>query len=135
MNNYLVNEAYRKIGEEVIAEVEELKHLQTGDCRIEFMSSDKKKTSNGKVVFGECFRVQEMYKAFCPYDFLIIFYEPNIADFNDEQLKILMEHELLHVGMEQKDNGEMRYFVQPHDCDDFMQIISKYGNNWAHCDW
>jgi|P827metagenome_2_1110787.scaffolds.fasta_scaffold02940_8 predicted adenine nucleotide alpha hydrolase (AANH) superfamily ATPase len=128
---YSVNEEYRKIGQSVIEQVEELKHLATADCRIEFLASDNKKTSNGKDVLGECVKVQDLYKEFCPYDFLIIFYDPNIQDLTEDQLKILAEHELLHIGYEYKENGEPRYFVRPHDYDDFKQITDKYGTDWA----
>ena len=129
--NCVVSEVYREMGAEVIAQTEELQHLQTDDCRIEFMASDQKKTSKGNVVLGECFKVQELYKAFCPYDFLVVIYEPNVTELSEAQMKVLMEHELLHVGMEQKDDGTVKYFVKPHDCDDFLQIIQKYGNDWA----
>lgn len=127
---YVESEQYAAIGMEVIDNVPELRYLRTADVRISFLACDKPKTSNGKNVFGECVKVQDLYKVFCPYDFFIIFYDKNIAGLNDEQLKILMEHELLHVGVEDDDPAP-RYFVKPHDYDDFKQITNKYGTEWA----
>ena len=125
-----VSEYYQKIGQQVMEEVPELKHLLTDDVRICFMASNQKKMAKGREVCGECIKVQDLYKAFCPYDFLIVFYDPNTTDFDDKRLKILAEHELLHVGVEEKD-GEMRYSIVPHDYDDFRQITKKYGTEWA----
>lgn len=131
MSAYTKNEEYRRIGFEVIENTKELKHLMNEDVRIEFMASDHKKTSSGKSVLGECFKVQELYKQFCPYDFLIVFYDRNIEGMTEEQLHMLAEHELLHVGVEEKSDGSMRYFIRPHDYDDFKQITDKYGTDWA----
>ena len=129
---YTYSEEYSAIGQHVIETVEELKYLQNADCRIGFMASDKRKTSNGNAVYGECIKTQDLYKEFCPYDFLIVFYEPNIEGMTDDQLKILAEHELLHVGYEEGTDGEPRYFIRPHDYADFRQITDKYGSDWAN---
>ena len=130
---YRVSEDYRRIGYDVMENTEELLSLKSADCRIEFLASEHKKTSNGKPVLGECIKVQDLYKPFCPYDFLIVFYEPNIEGLSEDQLYILAEHELLHVGYEDND-GEPRYFVKPHDYADFKQITEKYGADWANVD-
>ena len=127
---YRISEEYRTIGLDVMEHTAELLSLQSADCRIEFMASEQKKTSNGNPVLGECIKVQELYKPFCPYDFLIVFYEPNIEGMSEAQLKILAEHELLHVGYEDAEGGP-RYYVKPHDYADFKQITDKYGTNWA----
>lgn len=129
--SYRISEEYRNIGFAVISDTPELAYLTEADCRIEFMASDKGKTSNGKPVLGECIKVQDLYKEFCPYDFLIVFYEPNIEGKTGEQLRILTEHELLHVGIEEDRNGDPRYFIRPHDYADFKQIADKYGSDWA----
>jgi hypothetical protein len=129
---YKRSEEYQKIGMEVMSKVEELKHLLTDDVRIDFMSCQKPKTSNGKAVYGECIKVQELYKPYCPYDFMIVIYDRNIEGMPIDQIKILMEHELLHIGYEVSDSGETRYWVRPHDYDDFKQITDKYGTEWAN---
>lgn len=126
-----IAEEYSQVGERVMKTVPNLRHLLTDDVRICFMKSDKKKTSNKKVVQAECVKTQEMYSAFCPYDFFVIVYEPNIEGFSDRQLEILIEHELLHVGVEKDVDGNTKYSVRPHDYDDFRQITEKYGVDWA----
>ena len=49
---------------------------------------------------------------------------------SDEQMEILLYHELLHVGMD--DTGEeVKYIVNPHDVEDFRAVIDRYGIDWA----
>lgn len=124
------SEEYTQLGWEVVANTESLQHLRDDDVRIGFMRSEKKKKSGGKVVNGECFKVQELYKEFCPYDFLIVLYEPNIEHMNEDQIKILLEHELMHVGVDGS-GDDVRYSIVPHDYDDFKDITRKYGVDWA----
>lgn len=131
MSNYVRSEEYQEIGQMVIESVEELQYLKTADCRIVFMASDAKKSRNGRKTLGECIKVNDLYRDFCPYDFMIVFYERNIEGLTEEQLAVLAEHELLHVGVEEKENGDVRYYCRPHDYADFKQITDKYGTDWA----
>ena len=59
-------------------------------------------------------------------DFIITFYADS-AGIGEEYLKILMRHELMHIGYD----GEKRYIV-PHDCEDFKAIIRDYGVDWIN---
>lgn len=77
-------------------------------------------------MYGECILVKDLYKPFCPFDFLIVFYEPNIAHLSPAQLEILMYHELLHIDADNK--GRAR--IKPHDIEDFETIINQYGMHW-----
>ena len=56
-------------------------------------------------------------------------------DLTDEQMYMLMMHELLHVGVQEKNgemkNGEMKYRVVPHDIEELEEILSRYGVHWA----
>lgn len=127
---FSISEDYTRMGEEVMKAVPELRHLLKDDVRIGFGRSGRRKTHGGKVVLGECKKADEFYGEWCPYDFLIIIYEANCAGLDDDQMRILMEHELLHVGVKYEDN-EPTYYVRPHDYDDFKQITRKYGPDWG----
>ena len=96
------------------------------NVKIAWLSSDRAKMNNGKTVFAECAKVTEKYDWCCPYDFTITVYEPNVQNFTEEQMKILLEHELMHVGV---DDG--RFYVVPHDAEEFIEIIRKYGIDWS----
>lgn len=104
-----------------------LPHLS--DIPICFMTSDEEKKQNRKIVHGQCYKVNQRYKYFCPYEFMIVIYEQNVCSFSDRQLEILIEHELRHCGIDDSGN-ETKYYVVPHDVEDFNEIINQYGLYW-----
>ena len=125
------SERYGRLAREVIAEEGRLAPIARSDVRIAYLSSDAKKTSHGKVVFGQCEKVPDRYKWAVPYDFAIVIYEPNVAGFSEEQLRTLMLHELMHVGVYANGDGEEVYRIVPHDLDDFRSIVERFGMEWA----
>ena len=44
---------------------------------------------------------------------------------NENQIKVLMLHELRHIGM-----GDRGLTIVPHDIEDFSDILEKYGLDW-----
>ena len=60
-------------------------------------------------------------------------YEPNVVDFSEEQLETLIRHELHHVGIEYTDKG-LKYYVVPHDVEEFWAIIDEQGLHWSERD-
>lgn len=128
---YCISDEYASLAEDVINSIEELMWIKETDVRIAFLSSDfEKKTGGGrKLVLADCKKVEDIYKPLCPYDFIITVYEPNCEELDDEQMKILMWHELKHVGVDEKD-GELKYVVVPHDVEEFRSIIDAVGLDW-----
>ena len=127
---YTQSEEYAELGAEVIREHPDLEWILTAEVSIGFLSSDQDKTHHGREVLGECTLVKPMYKPYCPHDFVITIYDPNVAEMTREQLKILMYHELLHVGVDDK-TGDPKYKIVPHDIEDFRRVIDRYGVDWA----
>lgn len=125
MDNREMNELYQQIAQDLINERPELEAIKNSDVTIICLSSDCEKKSNKKVVFGQCEKIADKYKWGIPCDFTITIFEPNVVGFTEEQLKILIFHELLHVGID----GD-KYFINPHDLEDFKVIIDNYGVNW-----
>lgn len=125
MDNREMNELYQQIAQDLINERPELEAIKNSDVTIICLSSDCEKKSNKKVVFGQCEKIADKYKWGIPCDFTITIFEPNMVGFTEEQLKILIFHELLHVGID----GD-KYFINPHDLEDFKVIIDNYGVNW-----
>ena len=123
------NDDYARTGAELIKSEDSLRWIDETGVLVGFMSSNKAKVSNGKTVFGQCERVPDRYKAFIPYDFLITVYEPNVIDFTGQQIRILLHHELLHCGVNM--NAEPTYKVNPHDVEEFNEIIDRYGLDWS----
>lgn len=130
-DNRSMNEYYQQIAKELIEVRPELEAIRESDVQIVLLSSDHKPKKGGKLVFGQCEKIANKYKWAIPADFTITVFEPNCDGMTDEQLSILIFHELLHVGVEIDDNGEWKYFTVPHDLEDFKAIVDEYGTSWA----
>lgn len=127
---YEQSDRYEKLADETIKEQQSLHWLPSLGVRIAYVESSKKKISDGKAIYGECIKVEEIYQVFCPYDFIIVIYAPNIYHLTDEQRKILLFHELLHCDYNETKKG-IKFKVKPHDVEDFREIIDKYGLDWS----
>ncbi len=113
------------LAESVIAEHKEFKPITDSECRIAYQYADKEKKSGGKTVYADTTKVSEKMKAVAPYDFVITFYKPSTDSLSPEKKRILMRHELKHIGI---DNGKFK--IIPHDVEDFSDIIEEKGMNW-----
>ena len=121
---------YADLAEKVIAEHHDLQWIPKIGVKVGFLESDRQKRKSRRLVFGECIPVKDLYRCFIPYDFLIVIYAPNVIGMTKEQMKILLYHEMLHIGI--SDDGEdLKYVVNPHDVEEFRTIIDKYGIDWA----
>ncbi len=126
MDRREVNEEYNEIMKELIEERKELEALRYAPVTIICLSSCHRKKKNGGLVYGQCEKVQEKNKWSIPCDFTITVFEPNCEGFTEEQMRILIFHELLHVGIDGSD-----FFVRPHDLEDFKLIVNEFGTDWA----
>lgn len=133
MDKREINEKYAQIGSELIKTEPKLAHIKNSQVTIVYLSSYHKKGQDGKKIYGQCERVPEKYKWGIPCDFTITVFEPNVEGMTDEQIKILLFHELLHVGITESDGKEV-YSCIPHDLEDFKLIIDRYGTDWAKVD-
>ena len=123
---------FQEMMEEIIDEhKEEFGWIHDRGVAICAMESDRKKKKGGCLaVLGECIKVKALYAEFCPYDFIIVIYSPNVRGKTEDQLRILMYHELLHAGMREV-KGEPVYFIRPHDEEEFRTVIDRYGLDWC----
>ena len=130
-----MSEEYSEIAAKLIHDEILLTDIRHSDATIVYLSSDKEKKSKGKAVCGECEKIPDKYKWAIPADFTITIYEPNVAGFTEDQMKILIFHELLHVGIEYRNDGSEAYSIRPHDIEDFRTIIDRYGLDWDLPQW
>jgi len=131
MDNRIIREEYAEIAKEIIETEDSLIDVANSHATIIYLGSDNAKTSKGKKVLGECEKVSDKYKWSIPADFTITVFEPNIIGFTDDQLRTLLFHELLHVGVDYVDDGEEKYSIRPHDYEDFKIITDRYGTEWG----
>jgi predicted metallopeptidase len=120
---------YEDIAEQLISKLPDLALITDLNVQIGYVKSFEAKVKDGRTVFGDCRKVSTIYGAYLPFDFIITLYEPNIISLTVNQLKLLIYHELLHIGI--NDRG---LCVKPHDVEDFDSIINKYGLHWINAD-
>ena len=134
MDSRSINERYAEIAAELIDKEKALWEIKNSHVSIIYLSSCAEKSHKGNLVYGLTEKVQEKYKWGIPCDFTITIFEPNVAGFSEDQFKILLFHELLHIGIEFKDGDEEVYYTKSHDLEDFKLIIDRYGTDWAYTD-
>lgn len=115
----------KNLGKAIIKKLPELHHILDFDIKVGYVKSYERKMKDGKTVFADCRKVNKVYGAYLPFDFVITFYEPNIGHFTDNQLKILMWHELKHIGV-----GDRGFMIEPHDIEDFFTITDQHSTRW-----
>lgn len=112
MDNRVIREEYAEIAAEIIKEETELlADIRNSEATIIYLGSDYPKKSKGKTVLGECEKVQSKNKWAIPCDFTITVYEPNCIGLSRDQLKILLLHELLHVGIKFEEDGTEKHYI------------------------
>jgi len=115
----------KKLADKVIAEHNDMFEYLSG-CNIAFMVSDKPKASKGKKVYADTEKVKDKYKLLTDVDFIITYYA-DTEDISETAREILMLHELMHIGY---DVEQEKYYIVPHDFEDFLYIVNEYGIDW-----
>lgn len=134
MDSRSINEEYAAIGADLIENEDALIDIKNSGVTIIYLSSWQKKTSEGMLVHAQCEKVPEKYKWGIPCDYTITVFEQNVADFSDEQMRILLFHELLHIKIAFKEDGTEAFGLNPHDLSDFKLIIDRFGTDWSKVD-
>lgn len=123
----VISEEYAEIANRLIETMDEFQYIKDSNVTIVYLSSEEAKKSQNRIVMGDCNKSSKRYDWCCPADFFIVLYEPNISDLDEKQLETVIRHELHHVGIEQKEDGSERYYIQGHDLEDFKVIIEDLG--------
>lgn len=132
MEHRAINTNYETIAKELIEKEPELKYIKDSRVKIAFLDSDQsKKADKDKLVLGECEKVAAKNKWAISYDFTITLFTPNLVGLSEAQIRIVLFHELLHVGIEPGPDGDELYSVRKHDLEDFKLIIDRFGTDWA----
>lgn len=132
MEHRAINKNFEAIAQDLIDNEPALKYIKDSRVRIAYLESDQaKKVARDVLVHGECEKIAAKYKWKIDADFTITLFVNNNIGMSEEQIKILLFHELLHIGVEQGPDGEEVYSVNQHDLEDFKVIIDKYGTDWA----
>lgn len=118
---YRISQELNDLGREII--MEQMPRL--AGCNICYMISDKQKKTGNMITYADTEKLTEKLFELTGIDFVITFYKDSDG-LTAQAKRILMEHELMHIGWEP--DGTKK--IIPHDVQDFAQIISKYGLQW-----
>jgi hypothetical protein len=128
------SEEYEKIGMELIENHPLLEVLKTfidaQRIKLIFLESTKEKKSSHGIIHADCEKIADSKRWAIDADFVITVYKPNVLNFSKEQMLILILHELMHVGLELTEKGDLKKYIVPHSIQDFRYILEKYGLNW-----
>jgi hypothetical protein len=132
MEHRHINDNYARIAAELIETEPELAYIKDSRVRIAYLESDQcRKNGTDRLVLGECEKVAAKNRWAIDYDFTITLFRNNLVGMAPEQIRIVMFHELLHVGIEPGPDGDEIYSVRKHDLEDFKIIIDRFGTDWA----
>ena len=132
MEHRTLNENYAAIAQELIDKEPELAYIKDSRVRIAYLESDQsKKADKDKLVLGECEKVAAKNKWAINYDFTITLFKNNLIGLSPAQIKIVLFHELLHIGIEPGSEDDEIYSVRKHDLEDFKIIIDRFGTEWS----
>ena len=123
--DFEVADDLRVLAEKIISTMPELSIIRDYDAKIGYVRSYEAKRDKGKQINADCRKVNGTYTAYLPYDFIITFYDPNVYHMSENQKKILMLHELRHIGI-----GERGFRIENHDVEDFRDILDRFGIEW-----
>ena len=117
---------FREIAIDLINNRPELEPLKHSNTTITYLTSEYEKKAKGNLVLGLTEKVPTKNKWAITSDFTITIYLENIKHFTPEQERVLMLHELLHIGVAE----DGKAYIKPHDLEDFRTIIDEYGAYW-----
>ena len=129
-----ISEYYQKMGEELIEKHPQLVKLNSfvkaDRIKIIYLESDRQKKNTFGVVHADCEKIPDSKRWAIDADFVITVYTQNVVRFTEEQKKVLMLHELMHIGVETNDKGNLKKYMVPHSVQDFFYILKTYGLDW-----
>lgn len=128
---YIHSKMVRGMAEMLINKHPDLTEVRSASPNIAYLESDKAKTRNGGAVYADCEKVKPKMKEFMDYDYIITVYMPNCRELTENQWKILIFHELLHVDCERNLEGELTCRIRPHNIEDFHEVTDRFGTYWV----
>ena len=132
MEHRQININFENIANELINTEPELRYIKDSRVQIIYLESDStKKSGTDTLVHGECEKVAAKNKWAIFADFTITLFTKNNIGMSEEQIRTLLFHELLHIGIEVGADGDEIYSIRNHDLEDFKVIIDRFGTDWA----
>ena len=131
MEHRAINQNFALIAQDLIDNEPELAYIKNSHVQIAYLESDSTKKDRDTLVHAECEKIAAKNRWAINYDFTITLFVNNNIGMTEEQIRIMLFHELLHIGVEPGPDGDEIYTIRNHDLEDFKVIINRYGTDWA----
>lgn len=131
MEHRTINQNFALIAQDLIDNEPELAYIKNSRVQIAYLESDSTKKDRDTLVHAECEKIAAKNRWAINYDFTITLFVNNNIGMTEEQIRIMLFHELLHIGVEPGPDGDEIYTIRNHDLEDFKVIINRYGTDWA----
>jgi hypothetical protein len=131
---YLINEAYRPIAEQLKEKFEELQYVPVDNILFIDRQEKKQKHAN-KIVCAQVSKIPTRFQEIIyqltgnSFTFIIEVFKANTAYMTRAQIVALLYHEMRHIQLVVTDKGTDIKIVG-HDIEDWMQMIQKLGVYW-----
>lgn len=128
--NYQISDDIRAIADDLIKNESVLQSADLGAAKIEYLLVFPQIS---KFVAGRCYRANKHVKFFNDIDYVIEISGELWHQLDEETMKLLILHELMHIKVEYNEKKQTYQFkLKDHDVKDFSYIISKYGIDWLN---
>lgn len=123
---------------QLLEKVRDEYHEETAEAKIALAwKIDTKPDVDGHLVLGKCIRVNDLYKEFAIYDFIITLNRETWEDreFGDARRIALLDHELCHAARKVDNEGDPMiddrerpvWRSRKHDIEEFQSVVEHHG--------
>lgn len=99
-------------------------HPELYNARLGFVFRKEAQKTGAMVALGGVSKISDKLKFFVPYDFIVWISKEDYNQMDGDQRKALIDHQLYHCGK----HGNGKYFIRPHNIEEFTPIIERYRN-------
>lgn len=102
-------------------------HLVPKMEKIAYLFKNKKITNKGKEVAATAEKCSKKVTALCGMEFVITVSYEVWKNLSDEMKTYVIDHELSHCWIEDREDGEEQLQILPHSFEDFTDLVRRYG--------
>ncbi len=122
---------WKKANDDVLATAQRLIsqiHPDLSDVRIVFMFRSEPALSGGKIAYAKTQKVAAQMRLLLEdADFIIWVSYPDWMSKQQAWRDALIDHQLTHCGVDD-DGDETKYYIRPHDIEEFHTVIARHGS-------
>lgn len=120
---------------EILDRIREAHHPHLSEARIALVwRKDVKADRDGRLVLGQAKKATDLGREFSDFDLIVLLNEEAWADLTPAQRDLLVDHELMHFALVEKEGSPIRdergrlcYRLRRHDLEEFRDVVARHG--------